>query len=342
MKHESGLLFRMAAAVAVLSPLVIPNIQAYATEANFYYGSAITSSYIYEDADSSSEKIAALDEGGICRVLDEEGSYLKVFSGGYTGYIKASVLDSSTETMEEVTSKIGISADTDINIYSEATTSSTVIAERLAGATEAVCDDMEKDGWYYIEFRADSNGNVEYGWVKEDDVTPARIVPDAEPYLGEPNDEGIVIEDSESFILEEADELREKAKDLVKKLMGKDKEYEESSVQKKPKVENAKPGVLNRSNGTVIGPSGKETYYNLNMNGVVKIMRRQGFSEEEYPYWVREDGCKMLGPYIMCAADLALRPRGSLVESSLGTCIVADTGDFIYANPTQIDIAVDW
>lgn len=46
--------------------------------------------------------------------------------------------------------------------------------------------------------------------------------------------------------------------------------------------------------------------------------------------------------YIMCAADLALRPRGSLVESSLGTCIVADTGDFIYANPTQIDIAVDW
>ena len=77
--------------------------------------------------------------------------------------------------------------------------------------------------------------------------------------------------------------------------------------------------LLNRQNGTVMGPSGKETYYNLNMSGVVKIMRRQGFSEEEYPYWVREDGCKMLGPYIMCAADLALRPRGSLVESSLGT-----------------------
>ncbi len=341
MRVAKGRLCRLAAAAVILPSLVMPNIKAQAIEAGFYYGSAFSSCYMYEDADSSSEKIAFLDEGAICRVLDEEGNYLRVFSGGYTGYIRASVLDSSTETMEEVTSKIGVSADTDINIYSEASTSSAIIAERLEGATEAVCTDKEKDGWYYIEFRADSNGDMEYGWVKEDDVTPARIVLDAEPYLGEPDNEGIIIADSEDFILEEADRLREKAKDLAGKLTEKDEE-EEAPVQQKPRVENIKPGVLNRQNGTVMGPSGKETYYNLNMSGVVKIMRRQGFSEEEYPYWVRVDGCKMLGPYIMCAADLALRPRGSLVESSLGTCIVADTGDFIYANPTQIDIAVDW
>ena len=97
--------------------------------------------------------------------------------------------------------------------------------------------------------------------------------------------------------------------------------------------------VLSRSNGSVKGPNGRETYYNLNMNGVVNIMRRMGNTDE---YWVRDDGCKMLGNYIMCAANLGVHPRGSLVESSLGTCIVCDTGGFARGNSQQLDIAVTW
>ena len=97
--------------------------------------------------------------------------------------------------------------------------------------------------------------------------------------------------------------------------------------------------VLSKSRGTITGPSGKETYYNLNMSGVVNIMRRMGNDDE---YWVRDDGVKMLGDYIMVAADLNTRPRGSLVETSLGTGIVCDTGTFAKRNPTQLDIAVSW
>ena len=97
--------------------------------------------------------------------------------------------------------------------------------------------------------------------------------------------------------------------------------------------------VLSKSRGTVTGPSGKETYYNLNMTGVVNIMRRMGNNDE---YWVRDDGVKMLGDYVMVAANLNLRPRGSLVETSLGTAIVCDTGGFASRNPTQIDVAVTW
>lgn len=100
--------------------------------------------------------------------------------------------------------------------------------------------------------------------------------------------------------------------------------------------------VLNKVRGVVNGPSGKETYYNLNMSGVVKIMRNAGFSEEEYPYWVREDGVKMLGNYVMVAANLDIRPRGSILPSSLGDAIVCDTGSFAHGNPTQLDIAVSW
>ncbi len=100
--------------------------------------------------------------------------------------------------------------------------------------------------------------------------------------------------------------------------------------------------VLNSYVGVVEGPSGKETYYNLPMGGVVSIMRNIGFDEENYPYYVREDGCKMLGDYIMVAANLDLRPRGSIVKTSLGWGIVSDTGGFASSNPTQLDIAVDW
>jgi len=97
--------------------------------------------------------------------------------------------------------------------------------------------------------------------------------------------------------------------------------------------------ALNPSSGTIIGPSGKETYYNLNMSGVVNIMRGMGNTDE---YWVREDGVKMLGNYVMVAANLSLRPRGSLVQTSLGMGIVCDTGGFAYSNTTQLDIAVAW
>ena len=101
-------------------------------------------------------------------------------------------------------------------------------------------------------------------------------------------------------------------------------------------------GKLTPRGGVYMGPSGKETWYNLPMGYVVKIMRDHGFSEEEYPYSIREDGCKMLGSYVMIAANLDLRPRGTIVETSLGLGIVCDTGAFCQKDTTAIDIAVDW
>lgn len=98
-------------------------------------------------------------------------------------------------------------------------------------------------------------------------------------------------------------------------------------------------GTLTASKGVNYGPSGKETYYNLNMSGVVDIMQSMGYNAE---YWVREDGVKMYGDYVMVAADLNTHPRGSLVESSLGTAIVVDTGGFAASNPNQLDIATAW
>ena len=101
--------------------------------------------------------------------------------------------------------------------------------------------------------------------------------------------------------------------------------------------------LLTKSSGVYyFNGTQRETYYNLNMSGVVKIMRNAGFTEKEYPYWVREDGCKMLGDYIMVAANHSIYPRGSVIETSVGLALVCDTGAFIEKYPLGVDIAVTW
>lgn len=142
--------------------------------------------------------------------------------------------------------------------------------------------------------------------------------------------------------------IQTKASTAIKEKAEADKKAEEATKKKEEEkkmeiVETSySGGKLTKSRGTIQGPSGKETYYNLNMTGVVSIMRRMGFSEAEYPYNVRADGVKCLGPYVMVAAHLGKRPRGSKVQTSLGAGIVCDTGGFASSNPTQIDVATAW
>ena len=96
---------------------------------------------------------------------------------------------------------------------------------------------------------------------------------------------------------------------------------------------------LTRQCGVFQGPSGRETYYNLPMGRVIQYMEALGYS---YRYWVREDGVKMYGQYVMCAADLSIRPKGTILETSLGKAIVCDTGTFVNQNRCQLDIATAW
>lgn len=99
---------------------------------------------------------------------------------------------------------------------------------------------------------------------------------------------------------------------------------------------------ITKESGGCIGPSGRETYYNLRMDLCVWYMRELGYSEEEYPYWIRDDGAKMLGNYVMCAANWSIRPKGTIIPTSLGDAIVVDTGDFVSDYPYGVDLAVDW
>lgn len=98
-------------------------------------------------------------------------------------------------------------------------------------------------------------------------------------------------------------------------------------------------GCLTPSGGVHNGPSGLETYYNLPMDGVIQQARNFGIEGE---YWVRDDGVKMYGDYVILACNRDVHPMGTLVETSLGTGISLDTGGFAEGNPTQCDVAVSW
>lgn len=112
---------------------------------------------------------------------------------------------------------------------------------------------------------------------------------------------------------------------------------EELAGQTKSKTWNG--AVLNKTNGVVNGPNGKETYYNLNMSRIVSALKSRS---EDSEYWVRNDGVKMFGEYIMVAANLSVYPRGTVVETSLGTGIVCDTGAFARSSGITFDIATAW
>ena len=101
-------------------------------------------------------------------------------------------------------------------------------------------------------------------------------------------------------------------------------------------------GQITKERGGCMGPSGRETYYNLRMDNCVAFMRELGYDEFEYPYWIRDDGAKMLGLYVMCAANWKIRPKGTIIPTSLGDAIVVDTGEFVADYPNGVDLAVDW
>lgn len=147
--------------------------------------------------------------------------------------------------------------------------------------------------------------------------------------------EKVVMVKSEDVIATEVEEIEE----AVEEIEIIEEEIKEDIEATPTPAPQAQSGVLTKSKGTVQFDGHKETYYNLPMNKVVSNAQKKGIEGE---YWEREDGAKMLGDYIMVAADQRIHPYGSLVETSLGTGVVVDTGTFIMTNPQQIDIAVNW
>lgn len=99
--------------------------------------------------------------------------------------------------------------------------------------------------------------------------------------------------------------------------------------------------LVTKADGSVV--ERQETYYDLNMNGVMSLAKNWSGCSHSGTYTVREDGVKVdEDGYILVAAELNRYPRCSIVDTSLGLGKVYDTGTFAQTNPEQFDIATDW
>ena len=79
-----------------------------------------------------------------------------------------------------------------------------------------------------------------------------------------------------------------------------------------------------------------ETWYDLPMDRVVKRAQDMGIPAE---YYVREDGVKMFGPWVIVAAHPS-KIRYSRIQTSLGEGIILDF--HTSADTELIDIATNW
>ena len=93
----------------------------------------------------------------------------------------------------------------------------------------------------------------------------------------------------------------------------------------------AKGGVFHNSETGMT-----ETYYDLSMKKVVRNARNMGIPCE---YWVRDDGVKMFGPWVIVASHPSIT-RYSRIQTSLGEGIVLDR--HTVDDPDLIDIATAW
>ena len=142
---------------------------------------------------------------------------------------------------------------------------------------------------------------------------------------------------------------------MAEELASQQAEVAEVATYEEPSYNPPSGGCLTPTSGIYYYGNQLETYYNLDMSGIVSGLNRGGWIYTQCVdkslidnildtsgYWIRDDGCKMFGDYIMVAANLSVHPRGSLVPTSLGMGIVVDTGGFAKNNPNQLDIAVKW
>ena len=97
-------------------------------------------------------------------------------------------------------------------------------------------------------------------------------------------------------------------------------------------------GTLTKRGGVNYYKGVKETWYNLPMDRVLERADRNFGSHHKR--WVREDGCKMYGPFIIAAGPV--EKYGEIVETSLGEAIILDTGAFSLENKNALDIATAW
>ena len=330
---------------------------------NFAMANIASEADVVAEGKAGSEVIGKIYPTTSVEVLEHGDEWTHIKTGNVEGFVPSSMLLFGSEgrvLMNAKCEKSGV-IEAETGLYAEADKNAEVAATAAVGDTYLVTAQLS--GWYQL-----TDGSSSFFVPAECIRTEARVAPGKT--VQELQAEQAAAEQAQREAAEQAQRAAEEAQRAAQEQQAQAEAQavqqvqaaaeqavaEQAAAEQAPEEEDVQETtasasytntgndswdgeVLNKRNGVVQGPSGKETYYNLNMNGVINNMREAGNNDE---YWVREDGVKMLGDYVMVAADFDTHPLGSHVETSLGEAVVCDTGTFAYSNPTQVDVAVEW
>ena len=95
--------------------------------------------------------------------------------------------------------------------------------------------------------------------------------------------------------------------------------------------------ILTARAGRITFNGHTETWYNMRMTYVCQRAQQIGIQGD---YWVRDDGVKMYGPWVIVAANWDIHPYGTVLETSRGYGMVLDT--HTADDKEIIDIATNW
>lgn len=102
---------------------------------------------------------------------------------------------------------------------------------------------------------------------------------------------------------------------------------------------------LTASKGIIFANGRYYTFYNQPMGGCFRLHKDALAPYTMADWWVSDEGIKMCGPYVMCAAYTPWFPPGSLVNTPFGVGMVVDYNghcDLPGGTKADIDICTVW
>ena len=168
--------------------------------------------------------------------------------------------------------------------------------------------------------------NASQDIAKPDDVEI--IIEDAEPTIAEDENETFAQEEP---VIDDAPVVEESVPVAYEQPTATYAQTYSTPTQNYNYNTNYSNGVLTPSGGVNTFNGATETYYNLDMSGVIANAQNMGIQGD---YWVRDDGVKMYGDYVIVASQ---HDKGTIIDTSLGTGIVLD-----YCPAGTVDIATAW
>jgi len=184
-----------------------------------------------------------------------------------------------------------------------------------------------------------------WGWADKQfkDISEQKSVTYVKPQIEKISDITVIEKDPPDIIEEDEDEIIEEVEDMTCVSVVPTPTLTPTPMPTKQVTQVSSQSLsvqpITESLGRVQGPVEVETYYNLPMDRVIQNMRNMGYTEDNYPHYVREDGVKMLGDFVMVATNIEKYPKGTIVQTSLGQGIVCDKHE---VQDDSIDIAVEW